>query len=426
MGRLEEIRQRLLEIRALINNGEEMDIDALEQEVRELNDEKAKLEKRSALAATLNSNPDLGESRGSFEAQPQPLKVEDGKPKLPELRTMAQVAMEKRDERGAKLKEALRGGAMEKTGVNIRMYGLESAEERVQTVGSSTIVLPTAFSQDIKDVFNQVSMLVDMVRVMPLPGGESYQKPWVDDYGTGAETALNANSTDVETTFDYSVINKSLITAFQDWPREITKLANAPYETFVTNGITVAMRKRINRQILFGDGTANNLVGIFNTGANMRALDAANDVEIAAITNTTLDEIFFGYGGDEDVEMMPTLILNKLTLQQFSQIRTTDGFPYYKIMFMTGNTGTLSKMDGSLMINFVINSNCPTLAAATSGDYVAAYGSLSNYELAIFSDAEVMRSEDFRFKTRQISYSGEVYVGGNVVKKDGFLRIKKA
>jgi HK97 family phage major capsid protein len=418
---LQEIIARLQEIRTALMGTDEVDVDALETEMRELNKKKESIEKRSKMAKELNDDPSLATRSKTFTDAKEKMNADPGT-QDGETRSSKVIIAEKRDNRGAALKKVLGGAAGDMAGVQIRMLALETDEERAVTVGNSEVVLPSAFSNTINDTFNQVSTLIDRVTVMPLMGGESYQKPFVTDYGTGGETTLLANSTDVETTFDFAVINKSLITAYQTWPREITKLANAPYEAFVSNGITKALRKRINRQIMFGDGTSNNFTGIFATGATMTALDTANDLELAAIDDTTLTEIVFGYGGDEEVEDMAVLILNKKTVQEFAEVRTTDGVPFYNIT-LRGNTGTISQIGGGLSVEFLINSPIPSRATAGASTYFGAYGSLSAYEMAVFSDAEVLRSEDFLFKSRQIAYNGEVFAGGNVVKKDGFLRL---
>lgn len=418
---MNEILKRLAEIRNLLMGDDAtIDVDALEKEMRELNKQKEGIEKRKRLADELNNDPSLGDQRNSFtQTQTRGTGTEQI-----ETRTHKQIVREVREKRGQDLKSALKGGAGYRSGVTLRMLPLEDDEERAVVVGSSNVVLPTAFSDSINDVFNQVSTLIDRVTVMPLMGGESYQKPFVTGYGEGAESTLIGDSNDVETTFDYAVVNKSLITAYQTWPREITKLANAPYEQFVSNGITKALRKRINRQIMYGDGSANNFTGIFDNGANMTALDSADDLVIDAIDDTTLEDIVFGYGGDEDVEDMAVLLLNKLTLKAFAQVRTTDGLPFYKVT-LRGNTGTISTINDSIMVEFIINSVIPAISAAGAGAYHMAYGSLSNYEMAVFSDAEILRSEDFLFKSRQIAYNGEVFAGGNVTKKDGFIRAKR-
>ena len=54
------------------------------------------------------------------------------------------------------------------------------------------------------------------------------------------------------------------------------------------------------------------------------------------------------------------------------------------------------------------------------------YGVPSCYEIGLFSDFTVKVSEDAAFKKRMIAVLGEVMVGGNVVVKNGFVRIKKA
>lgn len=71
MGRLEEIQKRLAEIRQLLESGEEVDINKLEEEVRELNEEKEQIEKRQAL---LNSI-----SAGSIEVREVPKPGEEPK-----------------------------------------------------------------------------------------------------------------------------------------------------------------------------------------------------------------------------------------------------------------------------------------------------------------------------------------------------------
>ena len=54
-----------------------------------------------------------------------------------------------------------------------------------------------------------------------------------------------------------------------------------------------------------------------------------------------------------------------------------------------------------------------------------AYGSLKNYEVALFSNLEVKQSEDFKFDEGQIAHKGVVFAGGNVVAWNGFVRVKK-
>ena len=85
----------------------------------------------------------------------------------------------------------------------------------------------------------------------------------------------------------------------QEEPEEITKLANADYDAEILKGVRTAIRRKLAKEILVGDGAAGHLVGIFS--ANATAIDSATDIEITAIDENTLDTIVYGFGGDEDV-----------------------------------------------------------------------------------------------------------------------------
>lgn len=292
-------------------------------------------------------------------------------------------------------------------------------ENRAVTVGSSDIILPQHQASDIRPTFGEVSSLIDRVTLKPLLGGESFTQPYVKGYGEGGYTGEGQDYTEAEPVFGYAEMNKAKVTAYAEDSEEILKLPAANYDAEVQKGIRIATRKKITREILIGQGGTNELVGIFSAAAT--AIDPATDLPLATIDNNTLDEIVFSFGGDEEVEDAAVLILNKKDLKAFSRLRTTDGKKFHDIK-TNGNTGTI---DG---IPFIINSACKALTddSTQEGDYCMAYGPLSNYMLAIFSDLEIKRSEDYKFKQGMIAHRGSVFVGGNVVSKNGFLRIKKA
>ena len=292
-------------------------------------------------------------------------------------------------------------------------------EKRAVTVSSSDIILPQHQASDIRPTFGEVSSLIDRVTLKPLLGGESFRQPYVKGYGEGDYTGEEQNYTGAEPIFGYAEINKSKVTAYAEDSEEVLRLPAAAYDAEVQKGIRIAVRKKLAREILIGQGGTNGLVGIFSDEAT--AIDSATDLALATIDNSTLDEIVFSFGGDEEVEDAAVLILNKKDLKEFSRLRTTDGKKFHDIK-TNGNTGTI---DG---IPFIINSACNALtdASTQAGEYCMAYGPLSNYMLAIFSDLEIKRSEDYKFKQGMIAHRGSVFVGGNVVSKNGFLRIKKA
>jgi len=286
------------------------------------------------------------------------------------------------------------------------------------TVGSSNILMPKHQATDIRPAFNPVSSLIDRVSVKPLIGGESFQQPYVAGYGDADYSTEGSDYNSAEATFGYADINKAKVTAYAEDTEEVEKLPAADYDAEVMKGVTIASRKKISREILVGTGATNHIAGIFSTAAT--AIDAATDISIAEIDEMTLDEIVFSYGGDEEVEDAAVLILNKVDLKAFATLRDADGKKIYDVK-SNGNTGTI---DG---IPFVINSACKAISAAATGtgNFAMAYGPLSNYLLTVFSDTDVQRSTDYQFKKGMIAHKASTFVGGNVVSKNGFLRIKK-
>jgi HK97 family phage major capsid protein len=381
---LQEILSRKAEIRSLLESDKEIDLTALETELRELDESQKQFETRQRL---------LKEAEEINTGQSLEVRTVETFNNEPEKRDADLEVSEKR--------------------------GQALMENRAVTVGSGNVVLPKHSASDIRPTFNEVSTLIDRVSTKTLKGGESYQQPYIKSYGEGDYTTEGNDYNTAETTFGYADITKAKVTAYSEDTEELQKLPAADYDAEVMKGITVATRKKLTREILIGTGATNRLVGIFSAAAT--AIDSATDLEISAIDASTLDEIIYSYGGDEDVEDAAVLILNKLDLKAFAKLRTSDGKKVYNVV-SHGNSGTI---DG---VPFIINSACKAVSDAktTAGQYNMAYGPLSNYQLTIFSDMDVQRSTDFKFKQGMIAHRGSVFAGGNVISKNGFLRVKKA
>jgi len=317
---------------------------------------------------------------------------------------------------GAQIDENLEGRAA-KVKEEAEKRGKDLLEGRSVTIASN-VLLAKYTDTTLNPAFNQVSGLIDKVTTKPLIGGESFSKGYVKGYGTGDYTTEGSDYNSAEPTFGYATINKTKITSYAEDTEELLKLSAANYDAEVLKGVTIASRKKISREILVGDGTTGHLVGIFSVNAT--AIDIATDVSISAIDEDTLDNIIFGFGGDEDVESASVLILNKKDLKAFSLLRDANGKKIYEIV-TNGNTGTINT------IPYIINSACYSITSgATTGQYCMAYGPLENYLLTVFSEMDVQRSMDYKFKQGMIANKSSIFVGGNVVSANGFLRVKKS
>ena len=288
------------------------------------------------------------------------------------------------------------------------------------TTEGSGIVLTRHTSADISPTFNDVSSLIDRVKTVPLRGGESYQRPYVVSYGDGAGSTKEGEDYNVsEPTFNYAEIEREKITAYAEEPEEMEKLPDADYDSIVEGSVTKAIRRYASRQILIGQGGTGKFRGIFYnpTEQKEQVIDPSTDITtITAVDDGTLDEIIYSFGGEEEVEDIAVLILNKKDLKKFAKLRDKQGRKVYTIK-NHGNTGTIDE------VPYIINSACAEIGG-TAGAYCMAYGPLSNYEVAIFSDIDAQKSTEYKFKQGQIAYRASVFMGGNVVAKNGFIRVK--
>ena len=309
-----------------------------------------------------------------------------------------------------------RGKALKAGNTISRKFGVKNA------ITSSQTVLKQHTASDLNPTFNEVSSLVDRVKIVPLPGGESYRRGFVKGYDEGDYTAEGADYKDTEPKFGYASMTKTKITAYCEEPEEVIKLPAADYDNVISGSTEIAIRKKLSRQILIGQGGDGKIIGIFYNPANAAddIIDRSKDIAIDGIDENTLDEIIYSFGGDEDVEDAAALTLNKADLKKFATCRKTNGDKAYSVV-NHGNTGTI---DG---VPYIINSACKAVSdtKTTANQYCMAYGPLSNYEMAVFSDLDVQKSTEYKFKQGQVAHRGDIFVGGNVAKYNGFLRVKK-
>jgi len=368
--RRKEIESRLTEIRGLVDNETDIaKLETLENETSELQEERTMIDKKMAIATKAEIKPIIIDNRNQMDKE-----------------------------------------KLEKRAANLR-------ENRVIQVSSEEILLPEHTSSGLAPVpFAQVSTLVDRVNVINLNGGETYKKSFVKSNGTAGTTLEGQPYSETEPAFGYLTISKVKITAYTEITEELEKLPAIPYQAEVLRNINISLKKKISEQILRGAGTTNTFTGIFSDAAVALADKAA--LEIAAITDSTLDDIVFAYGGDEEVEGGAVLILNKNDLRAFAGLKTQEGRKVHTIDYVN------KTIDG---IPYIINSHCKAISDSNTvaGEYGIAYGALKNYEVPVFSPVEIGKSTDYKFKDGIISYKASVFTGGNVVGYNGFLRIKK-
>jgi HK97 family phage major capsid protein len=313
-------------------------------------------------------------------------------------------------------------GSELKAGRAITIPMQEIQETRATTISSGQLIVEKKYSQTMNETSGEVSSTIDVVNSEILLGGESYTKGFVKGYGEAGVVGEKDDYTETDPNFDYVTMNKVKITAYCEITDEARKLPNINYSQYIIKNVQTAVRKKISRMIIAGNGT-NSLVGIFNAPENV--IPVSSDLNISAIDADTLDDIVFGYGGDEELEGVATLFLSKKDLAAFAAVRDAEGRKLYTIT-PRGNTGTISSA-GSFNVPYIINSAAPALSASTTanGKYCMAYGIPNNYEMPIFSDLVVEESRDYKFRSGQIAFRGAIWAAGNTAAYKGFIRVKK-
>lgn len=285
---------------------------------------------------------------------------------------------------------------------------------RSVTVSNLDLLAVTHQDANLVPAFNEVSNLLSVIPTTQFDGGESHKVGYVEGYDEADYTVEGTAAHEVEPSFGYVEITKAKITAYTEVSEETEKLKPAMYLAEVKKNLTISMSKKLIKEMISGAGGSNALVGIF-AKAKTTAIDAAKDLEIAAITDTTLDDIIYAYGGNEDFSE-GVLILNKATLKEFDTLKDKQGKKFYRV------DRNMHTIDG---VPYVIASAVKPFSTAATGEYFLAYGSPINYRLDQFSPIEMSKSTDYKFKEGMIAYKAVGFFGGNVCAHNGFIRAKK-
>ncbi len=315
---------------------------------------------------------------------------------------------------------------IEKRGLDLKNG--DEVEVRSVTVSSEKLLVPKKYSNTITEAFQSVSGVIGRVHTLPLNGGESYSVPFEKSKGEGDYTDEAGNYADVDLDTDYVETGRAKITAYSEITEEAIKLPDADYATLVERNVRTAILKKLGAQLVVGQGGANQIKGIYNADTKVLPTgEGTADIELKGIDADTLNTLVFAYGGDESVEDEAEIVLTKKDVEAFAKVKTDDGKFVYNVT-RNGQRGTIAYKEGGLSVPYTINSACKSLSGANTqvGDFTIIYGSFNDFELPMFSNLVIKKSEDYKFKQGMTAYKGSVIVGGTVKRYKGFVRVKKA
>ena len=272
-------------------------------------------------------------------------------------------------------------------------------ETRAVLISSGDIATPTKVD-GIKDQFNTVSSIVDMVYVENCVGMGKHRVALETEDAEATEQTEGGEANNSEPKFKYVDIDPTSVAVTSQISKQVRKQSPLNYTEKVRRNALTALRKRAVKIIT--DAIIANVDGL------------AVELPLDAIDETTLRKIALHYGGEENVVGNAVLQLNKNALIAFGDIRgTEDKKPVYEITPDTSNPNTGIIKDGGLSVKYCINSRLT--------DAQLVYGQPQNFELDLFSPYEIVVSEEHAITKLMLTIVGDVELGGKIIKKDGFV-----
>ena len=297
------------------------------------------------------------------------------------------------------------------------------------TLATGTLVEPTRVGTTIRDGLATVSSIIDQVSVQDLTGCQAIMEPILAEemaaqagkVSTLAGTARAAS----DPTFDAAKIApyEVNVTSFVD--RNLSRLTPVSYEEKIRSIAMRALRRKVAALIYNGDSQVSpDMYGI-KTAKDVGGANLFKNVTVSSIALGFLDDLVYAYGSDEEVGGNARLYLNKADLQAIGKLRNSDGDKYYKIVPDVANANTGRIIDDGLIVPYTIGSALTALSKSTatsSGDIqTMVYGDPANYLLGLFGPYSIRIDESVKAVERMNAILGDVFVGGNLVVKDGFI-----
>lgn len=386
---LQQITARKEEIRSLLEgDSPDVDLNALEEELRGLNDEQQQLEKRQQLLADAAS---INQGRGEFR------NLESFNPQVNEIRELGTDSLEYRN---AFMNYVLRGEAI-------------PAELRADAITKTTdvgSVIPQTVLNRIIEKIEAVGMILPLVTRTSIKGGvtvpTSTVKPVATWVAEGA-TSDTQKKTTGSITFNYHKLRCAVAVSL-----EVETMALAVFETTLINNVVEAMTKAIEQSIISGSGTGQPKGILTETPASGQALD----VSVQNYKSLTDAEAALPL----EYEANAIWVMTKKTFMGYAAMVDADGQPIART-----NYGITGKPERVLMGRPVILCNyIDSFSTAATGVPFAFLFNFSDYILNTNYQMGVKKYEDN--ETDDLITKAIMIVDGKVVDKNSLVVLKKA
>ncbi len=293
---IEECDARLTEIRSLLDSDQEVDVDALTNEVNEITGRKAELkddiEKRRALMNAV-ANGTVGTVKENNEMETS------------------------NEERNAQ--EFVKTGHLEMRAV----------------LSTGKIAKPTA-AGGINELGASASDVVDDVNAIALAGNGAWVAAYKKAEAGAADVTDGSDIAGTEAEFDYVTINPAEVGVFSEISKQVAKMTPVDYAAAVTKSSLTALRAAMSKKIL----------------AAVQASDLAEKATVALDQDYLRTIALTFHSAADKGEVM--LYIPQADLITLGKVRGTDKKPVYEIAFDAGTTRSGVITEGGLAVKFRI------------------------------------------------------------------------
>ena len=373
--RIDEIEIRKAEIRDIINSGEEFDVDALTEEVRALDEEKAEIESRAAKEAELRS--------AVAPAVIEEIEMNDKK----EERNMENIEVRNSKEYIDAYAEYLKSG------------NDKECRALISENASGGVAVPELVYDIVKTAWEREGIM-SRVRKSYLKGN---LKVGFEISSTDAAVHTEGAAAPSEETLVLGIVN--LVPAsIKKWisvSDEVIDLRGEAFIRYIYDELTYRIAKK----------AADSLI------ADIIASPAASTTTAPGVPAITASSITMGtiagaIGNLSDEADNPVIIMNKLSYSAFKTVQYA-------------STSGADPFEG---LPVVFNNSMKAFSAASTGDTYAIVGDLGQGALANFPAGEEINIKMDQLSLAEkdlVKFVGREYVGLGVVAPKAFVKVTK-
>ena len=373
--RIDEIEIRKAEIRDIINSGEEFDVDALTEEVRRLDEEKAEIESRAAKEAELRS--------AVAPAVIEEIEMNDKK----EERNMENIEVRNSKEYIDAYAEYLKSG------------NDKECRALISENASGGVAVPELVYDIVKTAWEREGIM-SRVRKSYLKGN---LKVGFEISSTDAAVHTEGAAAPSEETLVLGIVN--LVPAsIKKWisvSDEVIDLRGEAFIRYIYDELTYRIAKK----------AADQMVAAI-TGSPAASTTTAPGVPAITASSITMGTIATAIGNLSDEADNPVIIMNKLSYSAFKTVQYA-------------STSGADPFEG---LPVLFNNSMKAFSAASTGDTYAIVGDLGHGALANFPAGEEIniKMDELSLAEKDlVKFVGREYVGLGVVAPNAFVKVTK-